>query len=129
MRLTPKLALTTAAVLLAVGLLWVGFMENGRERATAGQGFGASVASQYRLIAGGPMAASAIPRISQTGASPADLRPNDNVTALALSGTVVAAMVMLALGFARFHTGQPTGDPVTATPRRTRLATSGPPQL
>lgn len=138
MRISPKLALTTTAVLVAIGLLWVGFVEGGRGQTTINQGSGSqgpAVAGQYphrfinQHIAAEIMAAPAVPGFADTGASPAAPQPQDNVPALALSGTVIASLVMLALAFARFQAVHPAVHSETATPRRTRLVTSGPPQL
>ena len=137
MRITPKLALTTTAVLLAIGLLWVGFVEGGRGQTTVIHGSGTSAQYPHQFInqniAAEIMAASAVPGVPQTGASPAARHPQDNVPVLALSGTVIAGLVMLALAFARFQAVHPAVRPAvrpeTPTPRRTRLVTSGPPQL
>ena len=138
MRITPKLALTTTAVLVAIGLLWVGFLEGGRGQTTINQGSGSqgpAVAAQYhhqfvnQYIAAELMPAPAVPEFADTGASPAALQPQDNVPALALSGTVIAALVMLSLAFARFQAVHPAVHAETATPRRTHLVASGPSQL
>lgn len=117
---TPKLAIATAAVLVAIGLLWVGFVESGRSQtsmtqgfgvqAVNGLGFGVAAQSHSRLIAAEPMVVS---------------HPKDNIPALAVSGSVIAAMIMLALAFARFQTVHPAAHSEMATPRRRRLVTSG----
>ena len=136
MRITPKLALTTTAILVAVGLLWVGFVEGGRSQLSGNQGSPVSgAAGQYpnQFIAAGTITAATIPGFALTGASPAAPQPKDNVPALALSGTVIVSLVMLALAFARFQTVRPTVEPAvrseTATRRRTRLVTTGPPSF
>ena len=129
MRFTPKLALTTTAVLVAFGLLWVGFVESGRSQTTISRGSGAAVQSPHQLIAAQPMVALAVPGISQTGTSPATPQPKDNVLALAVSGSVIATLIMLALAIARFQSVHPTARPEMATSRRARLVTSGAPQL
>ena len=135
MRITPKLALSTTAILVAVGLLWLGFVEGGRSQISSGQGSQVSgVAGQFpnQLIAAGTMTAWAVPGIAETGASPATSQPQDNVPALALGGSVIASLVMLAVAFARFQAVHPpvvSGDSGMAAPRRNRLVTSGTPQL
>ncbi|PKB64955.1 MAG: hypothetical protein BZY80_01170 [SAR202 cluster bacterium Io17-Chloro-G2] len=129
MRITPKLALTTTAVLMTVGLLWTGFVEGGHSRTVISQGAG--VAGQYpnQMIAAGTLTAPAVPGFADTGPLAASHQPQDNVPALALSGSVIASLVMLTLAFARFQGVHPAADPGTATPRRDRFATSGTPQL
>lgn len=107
---TPKLAFATAAVLVAIGFLWVGFVESGRSQISLKQGFGVAAQSNARLIAAEPMVVS---------------QPKDNIPALAVSGSVIAAMIMLALAFARFQTVRPAAHSEMATPRRPRLVTSG----
>ena len=117
---TPKLALATAAVLVAIGLLRVGFVESGRSQtsmaqgfgaqAVNSQGFGATAQSHGGLIAAEPLVVS---------------HPKDNVPALAVSGSVIAAMIMLALAFARSQTVHPAAHSEMATSRRPRLVTSG----
>ena len=136
MRITPKLAFTTTAILVAVGLLWVGFVEGGRGQISDSLGSqGAGVAGQYpnQFIAARTMTAPAVPGFADTGALPAAPKPQDNVPALALSGSAIASLVMLALAFARFQSIHPGVNPAvgseTANPRRARLVTSGPPQL
>ena len=120
---TPKLALITTAVLVAVGLLWLGFVESGRSQATIAQGIGtqgfvAAAPSHSQLIAAEAMPVS---------------HPEDNVAALAVSGSVIAALIMLALAFARFQTLNPPGHasihPEMTSTRRPRLVTSGASQL
>lgn len=129
MRITPKLALTTAAILMAIGLLWLGFVEGGRTPATISHGAGVAGQNPGQLIVVTKMTASAIPGFAQTEASPAAAQPQDNVPALALSVAVIAFLVMLALAYARFQAVPPAVHAERATSRRTRLVASGPPQL
>lgn len=110
MLFTPKLALTTTAVLVAVGLLWVGFVESGRSQATISQGTGIAAQTHSQLIAAEPMSVS---------------HPKDNVPALTVSGSAIAALTMLALVVARFQTVHRSGQSEMATPYRPRLVTSG----
>ena len=84
---TPKLALITTAVLVAVGLLWLGFVESGRSQATITQGIGtqgfvAAAPSHSQLIAAEAMPVS---------------HPEDNVAAFRYGAPGRAVGVQLAL--------------------------------
>lgn len=132
MRITPKVALTTTAILVAVGLLWVGFLEGGRGQTFGSQGGQVSgVAGQYpnQLFAAGAMTASALPGFQQTGVSRSDPKAQDNLLALALSSSVIVSLGIVALIFARSQKVSPTMNPGMAALRRTRLAAGGTPQL
>ena len=124
MRISPKLALTTTAVLVAVGLLWVGFVEGGGGQSSHRSGTSGQYLNQFvnKHIAPKTMAASAITGFPGTGASPAGLKSQDNVPALALSATLIASLVMVALAIARFQAVHPTVRPIvlhaTAATRR-----------
>ncbi len=119
MRITPKLALTSAALLMSIGLLWVGFVESGASQTNVSQGIGVAGKYPHQFIAAETMSDSAIFGLPRTGATQTPLQSKDNVPALALSGSAIAALVMLALAFARFQGVHPG----TATSRRTRFAT------
>lgn len=124
MRITPKISLIATAILMTFGLLWLGFAEGRMGQATASQGIG--VAGQYpnqfigaeTMTAAAPAWVSGNVASSQVSKGPG-AKPKDNVPALALSGSVIASMVMLALAFARIQ-ADPSGisifrrkDPVT----------------
>ena len=94
MIITPKLALTTTAILMAIGFLWIGFVESTPSRGTTSQGIGAAGQYPVQFIAANTIVASGDAAISGHGASAMAQQSKDNVPVLVLSATAIVLVIM-----------------------------------
>ena len=115
MLIAPKLALITTAFLMAVGLLWVGFLESGRSQVMMNGAAGVVTHNPDRFIAAETMAASGVCAIFGSEGSSAAASNNNNSMALTVSASAITMLIMVTLGFARFR---PTGPSFAQTVRR-----------
>lgn len=115
MLIAPKVALITTAFLMAVGLLWVGFVESGRSQEMMNGAAGVVTHNPDRFIAAETMAASRVSAIFGSQGSPVAASNDDEATALRVSASAITMLIIVTLGFARFR---PTGPSFAQTVRR-----------
>ena len=115
MIIAPKLVLITTAILMAVGLLWVGFVESGRSQVMMNGAAGVVTHNPDRFIAAETMAASGVSAIFGSEGSRVAAANNNDAMALTVSATAITVLIMVTLGFARFR---PRGPSFAHTVRR-----------